>query len=358
MHVLLVEPTYYTQYPPLGLLKLATYHVLKGDTVELVHGCQHVSSIPERVYVTSLFTYAFKPVHQAINFYSKKYRKAQIVVGGIYATLAPEHLECFFGDKVEVWEGIHTEIEDVLPAYWLVPECNTSILFSSRGCIRKCSFCSVSQLEPIFEARESIKHLIYPGHKKVVLWDNNMLASPHWKNIFAELEESGLEVDFNQGIDARLLTEEVAIRLKRLKIRLIRLAYDSKGIKEPLREAIKLLNRMGIKGRKIIVYCLHNHSDTPADFLERIQDLISWGVVSYPMRYQSLEPAPKDSYVSPKWTRQRLDMIAKARRVIGYGGAFPPYDGLKRKFTDARTFEDAFQLRPLQGSCNLERAQN
>jgi hypothetical protein len=73
----------------------------------------------------------------------------------------------------------------------------------------------VPQLEPKFEPKDSIKRLIYPGHKKVVLWDNNILASPYWRNIFDELEESGLEVDFNQGLDARLLTEETALRLKR-----------------------------------------------------------------------------------------------------------------------------------------------
>ena len=107
----------------------------------------------------------------------------------------------------------------------------------------------------------------------------------------------------------------MAISLKRLKIPIIRLAYDSMDIREPLRRATKLLNSMGMKGRRIIVYCLYDYLDTPEDFLERIKGLISWGVVSYPMRYQSLEPAPKDSYVSPNWTTEQLEMLAKARRV-------------------------------------------
>lgn len=67
------------------------------------------------------------------------------------------------------------------------------------------------KLEPNFETKSSIKHLIYPGHKKVTLWDNNILASPYWRNIFNELKELGVEVDFNQGLDARLLTQEVAM---------------------------------------------------------------------------------------------------------------------------------------------------
>jgi len=233
-----------------------------------------------------------------------------------------------------------------LPDYSLIPEWKASILFSSRGCIRRCPFCSVPQLEPEFEAKKSVKHLIYPGHQKVILWDNNILGSPYWENIFDELEDSGFEIDFNQGLDARLLTEETALRLRRLRIPIVRLAYDSKGIKKSLKKAIGLLKDVGIDGRRIVVYCLYGYLDTPEDFLERIKDLITWGVVAYPMRYQPLEPCNKDSYVSPNWTREQLEMIAKARRVIGYGGALPPYEGLGRKFSNAQTFEEAFELRP------------
>jgi len=337
MHILLVEPAYYTRYPPLGLLKLASYQKLQDDTVELIRGCQLVESKPDRIYVTSLFTYAWEPVHEVIRFYSSKYKKAKVVVGGVYASLCQDHLKESFGDEIEIYEGVVPELDDLLPAYWLIPQWESSILFSSRGCIRKCPFCSVPQLEPKFQARASIKHLIYPGHKKVTLWDNNILASPYWRDIFDELEESGLEVDFNQGLDARLLTEETALRLKRLRIPIVRLAYDSKGIKKSLKRAIGLLRDVGIDGRRIVVYCLYNHLDAPEDFLERIKDLIDWGVVSYPMRYQALEPGPKNGYVSPNWTKEQLEMIAKARRVIGCGGAFPSYEGLRRKIEKARS---------------------
>lgn len=70
------------------------------------------------------------------------------------------------------------------------------------------------------------------------------------------------------------------------------------------------------------------------------------GVVAYPMRYQPLEPCVKDSHVSPNWSKEQLEMVAKARRVIGYGGAFPPHEGLKKKVLNARSFEEAFSLRP------------
>lgn len=352
MKVLLAEPQksrkYHTPYPPLALLKLATYHERKGDFVKLKNGISENGFEPDIVYITSLFTYAWEPVHEAIRFYANRYKKARVVVGGVYASLCPDHLKESFRDRIEICGGVVPELDDLMPAYWLIPEWKTSILFSSRGCIRKCPFCSVPKLEPKFEARKSIKHLIYPGHKKIVLWDNNILASPYWRDIFAELEESGLEVDFNQGLDARLLTEETALRLRRLRIPIVRLAYDTKKIRNSLRRAINLLKDVGISGRDIVVYCLYGYLDKPEDFLERVRDLTDWGVVAYPMRYQPLEPCVKDSYVSQNWTKEQLEMIAKARRVIGYGGAFPPYEGLRRKLTDAKNFEEAFELRPLR----------
>jgi hypothetical protein len=351
MRILLVEPNkskkYHTPYPPLALLKLAAYHRQKRNIIKFVQGFSDNGFDPNIIYITSLFTYAYEPVHDVIRYYSKKYKRARIVVGGIYATLCSGHLRDIFKERIEIHKGLIQEVEDVLPDYSLFPEWNASILFSCRGCIRRCPFCSVPILEPKFEAKKSIKHLIYPGHKKAIFWDNNILASPFLGQILDELEESNLEVDFNQGLDARLLNGEIGNRLMRLKMPLLRLAYDSDSIKSPLKKAINLLKNLGVRGRKIIIYCLYNHLDSAEDFLNRIKDILEWGAVVYPMRYEPLKPMPKNSYVSPNWTAEQLEMVAKARRVIGYGGAFPPYDGIKKKFFDAKSFEEAFELRPI-----------
>src|SRR5205807_7737240 len=97
----------------------------------------------------------------------------------------------------------------------------------------------------------------------------------------------------------------------------------------------------------IWVYVLYNYEDTPHDLFERVRDLLAWGVAAYPMRYQPLSGEhafEKDSYISPNWTFEQLNMVAQARRVIGYGGALPPYEGLVRKFCNARNFDEAFVL--------------
>src|SRR5437867_3458758 len=94
MHVLLVEPSYYSQYPPLGLLKISALHKLQGDTVEFVRGTsalRYIREDPDRVYVTSLWSWAWEPVHAAVNMSRICFSKAEIWLGGIYASLVPEH---------------------------------------------------------------------------------------------------------------------------------------------------------------------------------------------------------------------------------------------------------------------------
>ena len=350
LKLLLVEPKrckkYYTSYPPLALLKLAAYHRRRGDEVKLVSDVLPDGFDPDVICVTSLFTYAWEPVHNAINLCLDKYPQAEVKVGGIYATLCADNLRQTFGDRIEIHGGLLEEVEDILPDYSLCPDWQASIVFSSRGCVNNCEFCSVAALEPEFRARKSIKNLIYQGHRKVVLWDNNFLASPYHEDILRELEEIGLEVDFNQGLEAQRLTREIVGQLAKLNISFVRLAYDVKQNKEHVRSAVELLKQAGFRGRRICVYCLYNHSDSPDDFLQRIRDLLGWGVVAYPMRYEPLKPGSKNSYVSPKWTAEQLDLVVKARRVIGYGGAFPPYQKLKEKFDTAASFEEAFGLRP------------
>lgn len=346
IRVLLVEPAYYTRYPPLGLLKLASYHRSLGDRVVFQRGLQPpFQPSPQLVLITSLFTYGWRPVHEAVEHYREIYPRATIRLGGIYATLMPEHAQLAGAD--EVHEGLVLGIERFRPDYSLVPDSDSSIMFGTRGCIRKCAFCAVPSLEgKTWGPAESIRDLINPQHRKVVLWDNNILGVPNWRDIVEELRDLDVEVDFNQGLDARLITEGVAAELAKARIRPIRMAYDVPKEREALQRAIRALEAAGFRRRRMIVYTLYNFTDTPQDFHRRLVDLLSWGVVSYPMRYEPLNSLRKNRYVSPYWSAGELEMVAKARRVMGFGGAFPPYDALHEKFAKASSFEEAFSMRP------------
>jgi len=329
LHCLLVQPSYYSTYPPLGLLKISTLLKSQGYTTELVTQLEHPQREPDVILVTSLFTYSWAKVKEAVDFYRTMYPSKPIVVGGIYASLLPE--QC--------------------PDYSLIPDWNASILFSSRGCIRRCPFCVVWKIEPEYKATISIEHLVNPSHDKIIFWDNNFLASPYKFDILDYLityrNEKGkrCEVDFNQGLDARLITEPIAEKIKQLKMPLIRLAYDKIQDRPYLMSAIGMLKAVGVSPKDILVYTLYNYKDTPEDFLRRLNDIMSLGAVAYPMRYQPVDALEKDTYIAPNWSVELLEMVAKARRMLGTHGAFPSYEGLVKKFGNAKNLEEAMSLR-------------
>ena len=89
----------------------------------------------------------------------------------------------------------------------------------------------------------------------------------------------------------------------------------------------------------------NSSGDSPSEFLTRLNCILGLKCVAYPMRFEPLDSLTKGQYISPLWANYQLEAIAKARRVIGYGGAFPPYEGLVNKFKSAKNFDDAFRLR-------------
>jgi hypothetical protein len=354
--ILLVEPNYYTQYPPLGLLKLSTLYKSQGHEVRFVHGLRLLTKFfPDEIKVTSLFTWSWRPVWETVAFYRALFPKAKVSLGGVYASLTPDHARQ--SNAHEVHTGLIQEAEDLLPDYSLVPEWHmqrkASIVFSSRGCIRKCSFCAVPALEgKPFQSRPTtrIRHLVHPDHKRVILWDNNILGEAHWREVVAELKEMQVEADFNQGLDARLVNEESAKALTEINLPTLRLAYDFVNMRDAMQRCVITLRKAltRTRYRHVCCYVLYNYKDTPQDLFSRVRDLLAWGVSAYPMRYQPLSGEfafEKDSYIAPTWTTEELEMVANARRVIGFGGAFPPYEGLVKKFYNASGFHDAFGLR-------------
>ena len=362
MKILLVEPDYYTRYPPLGLMKLASYHRSQGNQIKLVRGTNNdINFTPDKIEITSLFTYAWKPVHKAIEFYHLLFPNAKINVGGIYASLMPDDIKSAYS-YVNVNIGLCEVAEQYMPAYDILKDVekwkdwDSSIIFTSRGCIRDCPFCAVPKLEgKMRSVITDVENYVHYEHKKIILWDNNFLASPDWKEVLKNLQEMGLKIDFNQGLDARLINEEKAKMLSGLKIPLVRMAYDNVDEKNAIKNAVNLLAEYGINRRNILFYILYNfyddgqaYGDTPDDFLSKIRDIQELGCVSYPMRFEPLISKKKNHYISPSWTVEKLEAIAKARRVLGFGGAFPPYEGLVNKFKKAKDFDDAFSLYPVK----------
>jgi hypothetical protein len=368
MNILLVEPDYYSRFPPLGLMKLASYHRSRGNNIKFIRGTNNdLNFYPDKILITSLFTYAWSPVHNAIEFYHNLYPDSSVEVGGIYASIMPDRIRSIY-PYARVHVGLYDAAEHYMPAYDILSQVkkwekwDASIIFSSRGCIRKCPFCVVPRLEGMIRpCITDIQNYVYPGHKRIILWDNNFFASPNWKNVLQELNEVGLKVDFNQGLDARLIDDEKARMLADLKMPLLRMAYDYVGDKINVANSVELLSEYGVRRRNIFIYTLYNffdsnnpqYNDTPEIFLTKIKSILELGCVAYPMRFEPNNSLKKNQFISPNWTREQLETIADARRVIGYGGAFPPYEGLVKKLNNSIGFHDAFGLRPAKEKAGI-----
>ncbi len=360
--VLLVEPDYYSRYPPLGLLKISSYYKSINAEIRYVRGLAKVEDFtPDTIEITTLFTYSRKQVHSAISYYNRLFPNSKIFVGGIYASLMPTYLQDLY-PYIYVQRGLNEHADSMIPDYNILDQVEKwkdwdgSIIFTSRGCVNKCGFCMVPHLEGSLKNITNVpSSLINPDYSKIIVWDNNFLAQPNWYEKLIDLKQTGKWLDFNQGLDARLLTDEKAELLASMKIKDYRFAYDGKYQTKAAKDAIEKLSSYGVSRRKISFYTLYNfysspktYSDTPDDFYHRVLNIIEWGAVSYPMRYIPLDSPNKNTYVSPNWTAEQLEKVAKARRVLGFGGAFPPYKALISKFKEAGEFEEAFRLEPIK----------
>lgn len=324
--VLLIEPGYKVKYPPLGLMKISTYHKLRGDEVFFFKGKK--AAIRDQnwdfIYITTLFTFQWKTTVDTINFYQRNKSNSIIKVGGILASLLPKDLERETGIRPHI--GLWDKVDRLTPDYSLVNGTysyytnNASFAYMTKGCPNRCSFCAVHKLEPDFIDYIPLKNQIDQNKKDLILLDNNVLASKEFPVIVDEIIDSGYQkgamfgkahryVDFNQGIDARLLDEENMALLSKLAIKPLRIAFDSIKLQKTYIEKIRLAKQYGIKN--ISNYILFNHIDTPEDFYERLRinielnEELDLDIFSFPMKYMPLN-AKDRKYVGPNWTHTQL----------------------------------------------------
>jgi hypothetical protein len=326
--VLLVEPEYFTKYPPLGLMKISTSHKLQGDDVTFYKGTSAL--IRDRkwdlIYITTMFTFQWKITINTIKFYQRGRQKGanNIRVGGILATLLPEDIERETGIIPHI--GLWDDVDRLAPDYDLTADFsdhyinNSSFGYMTKGCVNTCTFCAVRKLEPDFVHYIPLTHQVGPNKKDLILLDNNVLASNQFTRIIDEIKRHGFHkfarfgrsnrsIDFNQGIDARLLTEEKMALLSQIAINPLRIAFDNINLESLYREKVRLAHKYGIN--HLSNYILFNHKDTPEDFYRRLQinielnEELGLSIFSFPMRYIPLD-AKDRKYVGPNWTQTQL----------------------------------------------------
>ena len=427
-NILLVEPGYPNKYPPLGLMKIAAYHGPHGrdDDVLFVKGetPEALERVWDRVYVTTLFSFEWRRTAAAIDFALRAARgqAERVFVGGIAATL-------MFDEFIREprWAGVRfikglldqppalslqlsaddgdfgaqdnagTAIEELVPDYSILddvpysyPVRDAYFGYASRGCIRKCSFCGVPKLEGGQREMPPITGLVAgiderSGPKKdLILMDNNVVASSRYQEVIAEIRDLGFErgaifkrdgappikrrVDFNQGVDARILAKTPMYLREMAKICIdpLRIAFDHVGMRGVYERSVEMAADYGL--RSLSNYMLYNFMDTPGDLYQRMNINIELNarlgvrIWSFPMRY--LPVTMKDrSHVGKHWTRYYLRsfqiMLQATHGVVSgsdeffhraFGNSFEEFErllALPHAFIFQRDFFEHGEGRPL-----------
>ena len=149
------------------------------------------------------------------------------------------------------------EIDNMYPDYSIYPDCDFAIGYLTRGCPNHCRWCIVPKKEGGIRPYRTWRDIVRTDTDKLVLMDNNILACEYGIEQLESLTSSGYKIDLNQGMDARLVTDDVADILSRLKwIRFIRFSCDQKSQIDPIRYTIEMLGKHGVRPYRIFVYLL------------------------------------------------------------------------------------------------------
>jgi len=259
-------------FPNLALMKISAFHKQNGGTAELTSPL--FASSFDYIYASKVFTASHTPILPEGS-----------TIGGSGYNL-----------NIELVSSEH-----MMPDYSLYPNQQFSLGFTTRGCIRKCPFCIVPEKEGTIREHSDIYEFYDRRFSDVVLLDNNILALPeHFFTICGQIKKEGLRVDFNQGLDHRLLTTDTCKTLAKIQHIEYRFAYDSPGQEGSVRNAINMLRKNGIN--RAMWYVLVGFNTTLEEDLHRLNVLRGLKQRAFVQKYNHTKERP---YVPlARWVNQ------------------------------------------------------
>ena len=266
-------------FPNLALMRISAWHKSQGDSVDWFMPLARY----DRVYASKVFT--FTP--------DDPYIPADAIRGGT---------------GYDVASSLPPEIESTPPDYTIYPQFEEAYGFLTRGCVNKCPWCVVPRKEGAIRPVADIEQICNTNtgfRRDVVLMDNNFLAAP-WDFVtaqFAKMKRLNLRIDFNQAIDARLITEDAARLCASVKwAKWIRISCDTDAMLPHCVAAMQRLRNAGFK-KDIFVYVLAKN-DGIDSALTRIEGLMAADrrAVPFVMPYRSLT----DNSITPSRQLRRL----------------------------------------------------
>ena len=273
-------------------MKLSAYHKQLGDDVEILNHLKHY----DKVYASK--TFSFTPDVDDLAMVCAD----EIVRGG-----AGYHIRLENGK--EVFDGedkpLPKEIEHLYPDYDLYPEYTSAVGFLTRGCPRGCGFCIVAKKEGRCSRKVAELDEFWRGQKEITLLDPNILACKEHEELLKQLIKSKAWVDFNQGIDVRLLNECNIALLNKVKTKRIHFAWDNPKV--DLTKCFQFYNDHGaVKSyAKRTVYILTNYNSTEEEDLWRIYTVRDLGFTPYQMIYDK-EHAPDSVKRMQRWCNSQF----------------------------------------------------
>lgn len=266
MRILLIDID--SKIPNLALKKIEKYHQDRGD--EIVWNIPLAKNIVDKVYVSCVFT----KNKNACDFW-----ETIAEIGGS-------------GYSLDI--NLPPEIDEVKP--------RINYGFTTRGCIRNCPFCIVPRKEGKIRIVGDLIDLWDGKFKKVVVMDNNILALPqHFELICKQSIDHKITLDFNQGLDHRLLIPEIVDLMKSISHIEFRLAFDHPSMLHTVEKAISLLQSKGIN--RCNWYVLVGFNTTPKEDIDRLNYLRDRNQRAYLQRYETCYSDPFYIALS-RWVNQ------------------------------------------------------
>lgn len=271
--------------PNLALMRIASHHNAGGDQCELfrpstpdeIHPGLYEKD-PDVVYASAIF----EKTRPMVNALLRVFPEAHVGGTGVDLSVTLEDV------------GISG---DTPPDYSIYPDFRHSIGFSQRGCRLRCEFCVVPTKEGKVRAESPISEIWRgdPWPRQIILLDNDFFGQKDWRSRIDEIREGNFAVSFCQGINVRIITEEIAeavasvnYRTSRFTSKRLYCAWDNRKDEKFVFRGLEKLVAAGVKPHHLMVYMLIGYWDgeTHEDRDYRRAKLREFGAVPYPMPYQ------------------------------------------------------------------------
>lgn len=254
-----------------AMMQVSTYHKSNNDDIYIYSPLFHDEY--DKIYAFSIFDYT-----------DKGYVRDDMITGGT---------------GFDIKSKLPVEITKCEYDWSLYPDCDYSILWFSRGCIRNCQFCVVPEKEGHIHSVEPLN--LNPNGEYVKVMDNNFFANPNWNDSVDYLLDIGQKIDM-QGFDIRIFNEDQGEALSQLKHhKSFKFAWDNP--RDTIDDKIELLLDY-IKPSNLMCYVLIGYWSSPMEDYRRVMHLWDeYKIHSFVMPYDKFNRYQKDF---SRWVNNKI----------------------------------------------------